>query len=143
MSRCEWPWHAPDPRRSGPCRERECYAEGRPVPPAAQIEQQQPCQRPRAPLPARRSKQCPHRLVLGPSDLAGEGERHALDALAFGNRAGSATQTVAYDDVGRRPETCTELGQDGVRQTADGDDSFGESSLAAGFLHRKRLEPGK
>ena len=67
-------------------------------------------------------------------DRAGEDERHALDALAFRNRAGSATQTVAYDGLGRRPQTCTELGQDGVGQTADGDDSVGEPFLAAGFL---------
>ena len=67
-------------------------------------------------------------------DRAGEDERHSLNALAFRNRTCSATQTVAYAGLGRRPETCTKLGQDGVGQTADGDDSVGEPFLAAGFL---------
>ena len=93
MSRCEWPWHPPEPCCSGPCRKRERDAERRRPAAAAQIEQQQPRERPRRPLPARRSKQSPHRLVLG--DLHGCRARVGHQRRRGGERIGRLEPVAA------------------------------------------------
>ena len=72
---------------------------------------------PRLGLQHRRDKRlhCPR---LG----VGEGSRQALDALGRVNRAGAAAQALAHEGLGARSEICAELGEDGFRQSADGDD---------------------